>query len=423
MGIPTPNKNETRSDFMTRCVNDLVLKENYKSSKERYRVCAMQLNTKKNKSQKTNNLLNKQKMTNFKVGDRVSWEASSGESKGVIRKIVNEDFTIPDSEVIVKGSPQDPAYVIETVKKLDDDIYQPTGSIVGHLKKALRKESFSLKNTLVKEWQLYKKGLTDQPKVKFTASIKNASGNFIATLTKEVLDRDGEVVVVDGIALPKKNRVPLVNSHETHRNIVENVLGKVIDITKVKQNGVSALQGTLEFAPTPYGQIAKVLVEGSFIDSVSIGFGVTEYDVATKTISASELYETSLVAVPSNPEALITRNDSLKSQQEDLTAIEKSLSHYKTIKPAWQEMKKTFLSDTFTQEIEYQKTGDILIDINNIYELVLSQHKAAKVKTSQAAQKTSVQTQAQKTSADNISIDKEQLSYIITKLFKSKVST
>jgi hypothetical protein len=137
---------------------------------------------------------------------------------------------------------------------------------------------------------------------------------------------------------------------------------------------------------------AKMLVEGGFVDSVSIGFSVKGYDPVDKTILESELYETSLVAVPANPDALIDSRKQLKEQEEQVTKIENTLSHYKKIKPVWDFMRDNFYSDKFCELIGYEKKGDLLVDINDIYEVVLDKFKATPETTSQVAETTSQET-------------------------------
>jgi len=41
MPIPTPNKGESRNDFMDRCMIDSVMKREYKNYEQRLAVCAV----------------------------------------------------------------------------------------------------------------------------------------------------------------------------------------------------------------------------------------------------------------------------------------------------------------------------------------------------------------------------------------------
>lgn len=225
--------------------------------------------------------------------------------------------------------------------------------------------------SLETRYKSFIEGKSEMPVV--TAKVKFTMGddNLIqATLTKEVIDRDGEIVMINGINVPQKG-VPLLDSHRMNDNVTTNVLGRVVDIAK-SNSDIPELKGRLTFANTPNGQIAKTLVEDGMVDSVSIGFGVKEYDTEKKIIVKSELYETSLVSVPANQEALIDNGKSLKEQEDLVKELDKKLNHYKEIKPAWDIVRKTFLSNEFSEKIKFEKQGNLLIDLNDIYDVICS---------------------------------------------------
>lgn len=235
--------------------------------------------------------------------------------------------------------------------------------------------------SLETRYKKFQDGETKEPVVNASVKLLLEDGMVSAILSKEIEDRDGEVVIISGVFVNDDKQVPLLDSHRMNDNVVENVIGKVVGIRKAEVDGISILKGQLEFAPTPKGQIAKILVEGKFVDSVSIGFGVKEYDPQTRFINKSELYEVSLVSVPANPGAKIDTGKSLKEQQDEVSEIEKSLGHYKTIKAPFKDFVKTFLSDEFCGLIEYEKKGDLLIDVNNIYDVVYSKFKNSDLET------------------------------------------
>lgn len=183
-------------------------------------------------------------------------------------------------------------------------------------------------------------------------------------LTVQTVDRDGEIVLVDGVKLPESRIVPLLDAHNSWGSVVDNVLGRVTDISREEVDGVKRIAGKDEYADTPRGRIAKVLVDGGFVTSVSIGFSVLDYDYDNGIIRESELYEVSLVAIPANPLATID----LGKQTE--TELEKVVKNYKDIKPKVKEYRATFLSDEFCDIVGYQKIGDELIDIVGVFESI-----------------------------------------------------
>lgn len=313
-----------------------------------------------NKTMKT-----KAKPEELSIGDTVRWQASGGEANGIIRRIILEDYQVPETTVTISGSEDDPAYEIEVLEEQDGS-YVPTGRLVGHKASALEFVDLEVNKSLSQRFDLYKKGLAEAPRIIVQKSLTlDEEGKPKAILTREIMDRDGEVVMVDGIEIKDAVKgIPLLDSHAMTESVVSNVVGRAINLYKSEKDGKMQLEGSLKFAPTKVGQEAQKLVDGGFVDTVSIGFSVKEYDHETKRILKSELYEVSLVAVPANPEATISIGKSVSK-------LSKEMEHYKSIKPVVAEFRKAFLSETFCKTIGYEKTGDELVDIASIYNIVL----------------------------------------------------
>lgn len=199
---------------------------------------------------------------------------------------------------------------------------------------------------------------------------------FKVVLTKEVQDRDGEVVDIDGISIDNYVKNPvLIDAHNITGSVTQTVLGRLKNVTKTKDvDGVKILSGTAEFADTPSGQIAKSLVENGFVKTVSIGFGVLDYDAKDMRISKSELYETSLVSVPANIQATIGK--SLKEGEELDNVIVRRLKNYDYIKPVLKEYRNFVQDDLLRTMLGYEPTGDELIDLKNIFDLIYIRLKA-----------------------------------------------
>lgn len=162
-----------------------------------------------------------------------------------------------------------------------------------------------------------------------------------------VIDRQGESVNPDGWLLERfmKNPVALV---------AHNYKGLPVGrYTKVwVQDG--ALQGHVEIADTDEGRQLFYLIENGFLNAVSVGFVVKQWGKSGTdeyTIMSQELLEISFVAVPANPDALITNG-----VDEDLKTLEK------TIDEKGQKLELTKEEKT-TEEVEQIK------GINEIYSL------------------------------------------------------
>ena len=72
-------------------------------------------------------------LKDFKVGDFVSWNSSGGRARGKITKKVT-DGPVPDIDVKIEGTPEDPAYQIRVYRDSE-----PTDTLVGHKGSALTK--------------------------------------------------------------------------------------------------------------------------------------------------------------------------------------------------------------------------------------------------------------------------------------------
>lgn len=69
----------------------------------------------------TTNKMNKANPEDLSVGDTVTWDAGQGTAIGIIRRIVESDFAVPDTDVTITGSEEDPAIVIEILDEVEDE--------------------------------------------------------------------------------------------------------------------------------------------------------------------------------------------------------------------------------------------------------------------------------------------------------------
>jgi HK97 family phage prohead protease len=134
-------------------------------------------------------------------------------------------------------------------------------------------------------------------------------------ITTEDVDRDYDKVMQDGIQLNHFGNNAIVLFEHDHNKPI----GKVVDIKRTK-NG---MQATIEFMPADnpqFGQLAEGVYQAcrdGYIKTTSIGFLPLEFERTTDetrgagTFDAGvdftkiDLFELSIVSVPSNPYALI----------------------------------------------------------------------------------------------------------------------
>ncbi len=119
--------------------------------------------------------------------------------------------------------------------------------------------------------------------------------SFIASTA--AVDRQGDIIDQSGwdIASYMQNPVMLW-AHDYSLPPI----AKAITINPTDPRG---LVGTCEFAPTDFAQEIKTLVEGGFVNALSVGFIPKQRN--GNIITESELLEISFVPVPANQEALM----------------------------------------------------------------------------------------------------------------------
>jgi HK97 family phage prohead protease len=136
--------------------------------------------------------------------------------------------------------------------------------------------------------------------------------------SKQVVDRDGDLIMVDGIATENFMKNPVVlKCHDMY----EYPIGKVEVLAKgVDSTGTPELVAGIRFADTDDGREAFYLFKNGFLNAVSIRFQPTEMeskdfekDGMRYKIMGSELLEISAVAIPANQAALIKKTLELET--------------------------------------------------------------------------------------------------------------
>jgi HK97 family phage prohead protease len=210
-------------------------------------------------------------------------------------------------------------------------------------------------------------------KVVSEGEIKSEGEVIKLIITKEIIDRDGETVSVDGMDITNflKNPV-LLDAHYMNGSVIQTMLGKIVNLQKTTdENGVKMIMGEIEFAPNPNGQIAKDMVKGGFAKTFSVGYSVTDYNAQLKRITGSELYEVSLVNVPANVEAQITKG--MKEGESMSDKLFKTISNYTDIKPKIKQYRALFMSDALFEKLGLTKSDDELVNMKNIYDEIMKE--------------------------------------------------
>lgn len=239
-------------------------------------------------------------------------------------------------------------------------------------------------------------------KFKTVNSIK-APGSRRIILTKEIRDRDGEIVSIDGLDLTNYMKNPgLFFGHKALNGTLYDMIGTVEDIKKeVDRDGLKMVTGLPRFARHQVAQDAMAMYEDGILVTGSIGFMEKGYDSETKIITESEMLEFSLVGVPSNVEASqVKQLDKLNNE------LATKLTNYEDIHPKIKQYRKLFLSEEFVNLFGYEKEGDELIDLKNIHDLIVksveeAQEEAEEVETPQEPEP-EVETQPEGVSSEEL---------------------
>jgi HK97 family phage prohead protease len=138
----------------------------------------------------------------------------------------------------------------------------------------------------------------------FPATVKAVDGNdpngeFEVVLSTKAVDRDGEAVL-PGAFDPLPASIPIYYHHDWQAGAMP--VGKA----RPFQDG-DVLKATGVFAPTPRAQELRELVNGGFVDSMSVGFTRTKREViqGQKSVVKADLFEASFTPIPINTDALV----------------------------------------------------------------------------------------------------------------------
>lgn len=122
-------------------------------------------------------------------------------------------------------------------------------------------------------------------------------GTFEVVATTEGVDRDGEVILVNGWDFTNFQKNPVLLMSHDWRSLPVGAVTEIVpdyNAKKIIMRGV--------FASTPAGQELRKLYDDGIMRTVSVGFIAKERN--GNTISKAELLELSFVSVPSNPDAI-----------------------------------------------------------------------------------------------------------------------
>jgi HK97 family phage prohead protease len=163
--------------------------------------------------------------------------------------------------------------------------------------------------------QLTEKAVKDF-RTKMPANNKvKGNGTFEVVATTDSLDRDGEVLSIDGWDFKNYlNNPAVVWGHDWYSKPI----GAVTDITI--EDGKIIMKGV--FADTPAGQEVRSLYDSGILRTVSVGYFPMEKK--GNVVTRKEMVELSFVTIPANPDATNTREIKAMKKVEKMLSDEES---------------------------------------------------------------------------------------------------
>lgn len=166
-------------------------------------------------------------------------------------------------------------------------------------------------------------GKLNNVQVAFKAVTENMPyGTFEAIIANESLDRHGEHMKITGIDTPRKNyKVYYNHSYSGSKDLPIGVIEKL-----TKKSGQLVGRIKLAVAEYPFAEQIYKLIQGGYLDSMSIGFIPLEWDEGSLTWTKSEFIEGSVVAEPANVEALVTSKGLAQEDADKFVELEKTFA-------------------------------------------------------------------------------------------------
>jgi len=126
-------------------------------------------------------------------------------------------------------------------------------------------------------------------------------GVFSAVVTTSDIDRMGESIDTQGITTDMYMKNPVVLYGHDYQGLP---IGKATKLSQFKNKLTATFQ--LAIKEYPFAATVADMIKGGYLNAVSIGGVVREWNEKYTEILAMEMVEFSIVPVPANPSALIT---------------------------------------------------------------------------------------------------------------------
>jgi hypothetical protein len=200
-----------------------------------------------------------------------------------------------------------------------------------------------------------------------TEKVEGGEGTLKFIASKEIIDRMGDVIVIDGINTANFEKNPVFLWMHDH---TQPPIGKVVGIEKrVGLDGTKEMVIEVKFYDSARAMEFRRMYEEGFLNAVSVSISAAEYKSVRRENGVegfdflkSDLLEISGVTVPGNELALITRaletsldsDLAMKKLSEKMKDLENIFAHVETIAKALEKFagcEKSVLSPEITDRL------------------------------------------------------------------------
>lgn len=304
MPIPKPNTNESRQDFITRCMGDDTMASEYTDSDQRLAVCTSEYDSNK------------------------------------------EDSTQNDEKHIRAVEETDDSYIIEFAKKPDSE--ETVDEMAS--KEEAEKESLEIKSSI--------KAYHDDEEDKDYGTFEGYGSVFgNKDLGNDVIERGA---FLKSLKRRKPQNVKLLYQHKSDMPI------GVFDEIKEDEHGL-VVKGRLALK-TQAGAEAYELLKMGALDGLSIGFRVNPKEVSydkrgnRRIIKEVDLMEVSLVTFPMNPQATVR---SVKGEEISIREWENGMRDAFSLSRSEAKMAAKAVTDAFGQR-DVDTNAELVDAIKNL---------------------------------------------------------
>ncbi len=304
MPIPKPNMNESRQDFITRCMGDDTMASEYTDSDQRLAVCTNEYDSNK------------------------------------------EDSTQNDEKHIRAVEETDDSYIIEFAKKPDSE--ETVDEMAS--KEEAEKESLEIKSSI--------KAYHDDEEDKDYGTFEGYGSVFgNKDLGNDVIERGA---FLKSLKRRKPQNVKLLYQHKSDMPI------GVFDEIKEDDHGL-VVKGRLALK-TQAGAEAYELLKMGALDGLSIGFRVNPKEVSydkrgnRRIIKEVDLMEVSLVTFPMNPQATVR---SVKGEEISIREWENGMRDAFSLSRSEAKMAAKAVTDAFGQR-DVDTNAELVDAIKNL---------------------------------------------------------